>query len=60
MNGLATHLACLEELERDRRRTISGRVRSTVPALLTLTGSALWIAGCWFFEQLVREKLGLP
>ena len=60
MNGLATHLHCLEELERDRRRSRPQRLSSALPVVLGLTGSALWIAGCWLVEELVRQKLGLP
>ena len=60
MRQLATHLRCLDELERDRRRRAAERRASALPAILGLTGSALWIAGCWFVEQLVRERLGLP
>lgn len=60
MRSLAIHLACLDELERDARRRARERRASALPAIALLTGSALWIAGCWFMEQLVRERLGLP
>lgn len=59
MRNLAIHLACLEELERDERRR-SPRRLSPLSAIAALTGSALWIAGAWFLEELVRERLGLP
>lgn len=60
MNGLVTHLACLEELERDRRRQSAQRRASALPAIVSLTATALGIAGFWFLETLARERLGLP
>lgn len=58
MNGLVTHLACLEELERDRQK--AARRSSALPTIVRLTATALGIAGFWFLETLARERLGLP
>jgi hypothetical protein len=58
VNGFITHLACLEELERDRKA--ARRRASALPAVAGLVASSLWIAGCWFLEAVARERFGLP